>query len=89
MAEMAEVKKKEKDISIARTHHFVPVAIETSGAFGPDALELVSDITRRMRIVTLEVKSRTYLIQRVSVALQQGNAAVILGTSLADTYTLF
>ena len=64
------------------------LAIETSGAFGPDPLELFSDIARRIRIVTLEVKSRAYLIQRVSVALQQGNAAAILWTSLADAYTL-
>ena len=75
----------EKYLLIARTHHFVPVAIETSGAFGSAALELYTDIARRIRFVTLEVNARPYLIQRISVALQQGNAAAILGTSCVDT----
>ena len=38
VAELAEIKKKDKYLTIARTHHFVPVVVETSGAFGPDAL---------------------------------------------------
>ena len=75
----------EKYLLIARTHHFVPVAIETSGAFGSAALELFTDIARRIRFVTLEVNAQPYLIQRISVALQQGNAAAILGTSRVDT----
>ena len=36
VAELAEI--KDKYLTIARTHHFVPVVVETSGAFGPDAL---------------------------------------------------
>ncbi len=33
VAEMAERKKRSKYQSLSRTHHFVPVAVETSGAF--------------------------------------------------------
>ncbi len=62
------------------THHFVPVAVETSGAFGPDALDLFRDLGRRIRAITLEVKSRAYLIQQVSVAVQRGNALAVMGT---------
>ena len=61
------MKKKDKYLTIARTHHFVPVVVETSGAFGPDALQLFADIARRIRAVTREIKSRAYLFQRVSV----------------------
>ena len=81
VAELAEGKKT-KYYNIARVHHFVPVAVETSGAFGPAALELFTDTAKCTRMVTQEVKSRAYLFQRVSLALQQGNAASVLGTSL-------
>ena len=84
VAELVEIKKKNKYLTIARTHHFVPVVVETSGAFGPDALQLLMDIARRIRAVTREIKSRAYLFQRVSVALQQGNAAAVLGTARMD-----
>ena len=81
VAELAEIKKKNKYLTIARTHHFVPVVVETSGAFGTDALQLLTDIARRIQAVTGEIKSRAYLFQRVSVALQQGKAAAVLGTA--------
>ena len=35
--------KKDKYLTLARTHHFVPVVVET---FGPDALQLFADIAR-------------------------------------------
>ena len=74
VAELVEGNKKAKYYSLARAHHFVPVAVETSGAFGPAALELLTDIAKCIQTITQEVKSRAYLFQRISVALQQGNA---------------
>ena len=84
VVELAEIKKKDKYLTIARTHHFVPVVVETSGAFGPDALQLLTYIARRIRAVTREIKSRACLFQCVPVALQQGNAAAVLGTARMD-----
>ena len=84
-----ETKKRDKYLAIARSHHFIPVAVETSGAFGPEALELFDDIARRIRIVSQEVKSRAFLFQRISVALQQGNASAVLGTAPVDIYNEF
>ena len=84
VAELAEIKKKNKYLTIARTHYFVPVVVESSGAFGPDALQLLTDIARRIRAVTRVIKSRAYLFQHVSVALQQGYAAAVLGTAQMD-----
>ena len=89
VAKLAETKKRDKYLAIARSHHFVPVAVETSGAFGPEALELFDDIARRIRIVSQEVKSRAFLFQRISVALQQGNASAVLGTAPVDIYNEF
>ena len=84
VAEQAESVKNAKYTLISRTHHFVPVAIETSGAFGPDALGLVHDIAKRIRGITQEVKARAYLLQQLSVAVQRGNAAALMGTTSVD-----
>ena len=44
VAERAE--KMTKYETIARTHLFCPIAIETSGVFGPDASAIVRDLPR-------------------------------------------
>ena len=63
------------------THFFVPVAVETSGVFGPEAMKLFLDIARRVKATTHESQSRMFLFQQVSVAIQRGNAASVLGTA--------
>lgn len=60
--------------------HFVPICVETLGTFGEDGLKLVKRIGELMRNVTGEKRSTSFLIQRISVAVQRGNAAAILGT---------
>ena len=74
------MRKRSKYEIIARTHHFVPVVVKTSGAFGIEALDLFAEITRWVRAVTQEVRARALLLQQVSVALQHGNAASVLGS---------
>lgn len=73
--------------------HIVPICVETLGTFGEDGLKLVSRIGELMRNVTGEKRSTSFLIQRISVAVQRGNAAAILGTvpsecSLDEIYYL-
>ena len=59
----------------------MPFAVETSGVFGPEALSLLEDIGRRIRAGTGEPRSLQFLLQGVSVAIQRGNAASVLGTA--------
>jgi hypothetical protein len=79
-AAAAESKKTQKYADIINSVDFVPVAIETSGAWGQHAMDLVSDIGRRLAAVTHEPRSTLFLRQRLSVAVQRGNACCILGT---------
>ncbi len=80
VAAQAEERKYVKYRDLATSHIFVPVAIETSGAFGPRTREFLTELGQRVRQVTGEVRSRTYLLQRLSVAIQRGNVASVLGT---------
>jgi len=61
-------------------HTFVPVAIETLGAWGSEAQSLVTEIGRRLVLATGEQCSALLLQQRIDIALQRGNAAAVLGT---------
>ena len=58
----------------------MPVAIETSGVWGEQAIELVKELGRRIAASTHEPQSTKFLRQRLSVAVQDGNPSCVLGT---------
>ena len=62
-------------------YYFVPVAIETSGVMGPEALTFIRELGHRLKAETGEPRSLHFLLQRISVAMQRENAAAVLGTS--------
>ena len=80
VATVAESNKRTKYEEIARTFHFIPIAVETLGALGVDATAFFKDLGSRIKTVTQERRAYEFLMQRVSVAIQRGNAACILGT---------
>jgi len=80
VANESESKKKAKYACLTSTFHFVPVAIETLGAFGEEALNFIHKLGRRISTVTGERRATEFLWQRLSVAIQRGNASSVLGT---------
>ena len=79
VAAAAEHRKRSKYNNLEATHHFIPIAVETLGVMGADAQSFFWEVARRLRAVTNEPQSLQFLIQRVAVAIQRGNAAAILG----------
>ena len=63
------------------SHHSVPSAVETSGVLGQAALDLIDDIGRHFHQMMGEPRSKEYLLQRLSIAIQRGNAATVQGTA--------
>src|SRR6218665_2352702 len=61
------------------THAFVAVALETGGA-SCRGLQLISELGNRIRDATHDPMETSYIFQRISVALQRGNAICISGT---------
>ena len=49
--------RNEKYSLLSKYHHFVPVTIETSGALGPDALSLRTDLSRCQQSMTHDHQS--------------------------------
>ena len=83
-ANLAEIRKRAKYQNLETNYIFYPVGIETFGAWGPSATKLIDEIGKKLFEVTREVKSTSYLKERISVAIQRGNAAALLGTIPGD-----
>ena len=80
VAAVAEGLKAEKYAYLPPAYHFTPVAIETTGIFGPCTAAFLRELGRRIHQETGEARSTAFLLQRLSVAVQRGNAASVLGS---------
>ena len=90
----AEQKKLKHYANLATSGLIImPVAVETLGSFAPMGLQFVKDLGKRIIEINGDKRSTMYLFQRLSIAIQRGNAASITGTlpsasSLDELYYL-
>ena len=56
------------------------IAIETFGSFGTHGKKLIQDIGKMLIEKSGEKRSKFYRFQRLSMAVQRGNVAAVLGT---------
>ena len=72
-----------KYTKLASTHIFCPFAIETAGAWHETAIEVTQEmIGRRITVVTEDTRETEFLFQRLSMALQRGNAVSFQNTMI-------
>ena len=81
-AAKAEVAKTAKYAQIAITHAFVPLAFESLGAWGVHCQQCLSELGRRITIVTGDARETSFLRQRLSIAVQRANAIACRGPCL-------
>ena len=79
-ATKAEKSKNDKYAHIVSTNFFIPIAIETMGSWGPEGIKFVRDLGKKISIITHDQQSTSHLMQRISIAIQQGNALSVMGT---------
>ena len=63
------------------THSFTLVAIETLGAIGPKSLVFLKELGWRARQQSGDERAASFLLQRLSVAVQQGTLCQFRGGS--------
>ena len=80
LCEVAEEKKKKKYADLSNNYLFTPIAAETLGPWGPEAFKFVSELGRRLSVVTGDPRSKAFLKQKLSMAVQRGNALCISGS---------
>ena len=79
-ANQAATLKQQKYAALASTHTFVPLAVETFGPWNSEGLSFISELGRRTTVVTGDPRETTFLFQRLSIAVQYGNAVSCAGT---------
>ena len=66
--------------SVAKENHFIPIAQETFGSWGPSGLELLKDIGTRTIIASGNKRARANLFQNISMAMIRGNIINVKST---------
>lgn len=79
-ADHAEQRKKTKYNLLGNNYHFMPITIETFGTWGSEGSGFSAELCSLLNNVTHEPCGSTFLRQRLSIALQRGNASSVLGT---------
>ena len=77
-AELAADAKIRKYADLSRAFVFVPVAVETMGPICSVGEEFVTELGRRIANVSGDPRDTAFLFQRISIAVQRGNAAAVL-----------
>ena len=65
---------------IADNYIFLPFACETLGPWCEEAVKFIDKLGKMIHLATGEKRSKQYLKQRISIALQRTNAARVMGT---------
>lgn len=80
IADRAERFKHNHYIALKDNFLFTPIAFESLGSMGPETRKFINKLGSMMKKATGETRSKDYLLQKISIAIQRGNAACILGT---------
>ena len=79
-ASQAEKKKESKYRDLVQDYIFTPLGFETMGHWGASTIDFVQQLGQLLTHTTGESGSGLYLRQRMSIAIQRGNAAAVRGT---------
>ena len=87
-ADLAAVNKTLKYAELGREYVFVPVAVETLGPINSEGADFISDLGQRITAISGDLRETAFLFQRISIAIQRGNALSFLGsfTSLHEPH---
>ncbi|CAH2242332.1 jg19945 [Pararge aegeria aegeria] len=75
-----EQAKRRKYENLDSSFIFLPFEVETLGPWGPEARALFKELSKRVIESSGDPRAGSYLGQGISLAIQRGNAASILGT---------
>ena len=62
----------------------IPFAVETLGPWCIEGIRFIDILAKLIEERTFEKKTKMYLKQRISIALQRSNAACVMGTFEGD-----
>jgi len=79
-AEAADISKQSKYAAILSSHTFCAIACETLGPINSNGLDFIQELGRRLSTCTGDPREGAFLLQRISVIIQRGNAVAFSGS---------
>jgi hypothetical protein len=79
-ADQAQVLKRRKYSSVIKDYEFAALAVETLGPWSADMKSFMRAMTKRLVDASGDHRAGAYLSQRISLAIQRGNAASVMGS---------
>ena len=79
----AEILKLRKYADLETSYFVFPLTVETLGGPGPTTRTLLVTVGRFVREATGNPRASEYFLQKLSLDVQRGNAAAVLGNMLA------
>ena len=79
-SEIAAQRKTEKYSHLSEWYNFIPIAVETFGAINQEGAVFLSQLGRQISSATGDSREHSFLLQRISIAIQRFNAVCIRGT---------
>ena len=89
VATFAELKKISKYSHLPASYLSCPIAIESLGALGAQSSALFRELGKRIRLRSGEESAFPFLLQQLSIAVQWGNASLIMYTLPSSFDTIF
>ena len=80
VAAQVEERKCSKYSHLSSNHIFTPISIETSGSLSLKTRDFLKELGYCLRQALGEINSSSYLLQRLSIAVQRGNMASVMGS---------
>jgi hypothetical protein len=79
-AEGAASRKETKYEALTSTHTFIPIAFETLGPINSKGIQFLDELGRRISSHTGDLREKTFLYQRLSIAIQRFNSVCFHGS---------
>lgn len=79
-AEEQQALKRRKYSSLLANHEFAALAVETMGPWSSDTSAFIKELSSRLVLASGDLRAGAYFAQRLSLAIQRGNAASVLGS---------
>jgi hypothetical protein len=79
VAAQAELRKNRKYEHLGQEYFFIPIASETLGGWGPQGSKFLSKLGKMLLLQSKNPREPEFLFQRLSMAIQRGNAISLLG----------
>ena len=86
VAKQSSACKLAKYSELAISHIFVPLALESFGHICAEALTFLSELGRRISVVTEDMRETTFLFQRLSIATQHFNCILFKSSFIDGEY---